>query len=191
MGRADSTRPLGPAPPPGAPARNQAVRGCSQPERVSTRWVGASRRRACGWQGRGNEPIPARLAPPPPPSRLTWAQPHLLCGRGLFGGVFGRAWQSPAEPGGALERAGGPSFQGFLGLPRSRPPRSRPGARRPPPACACGCEEGAVGAGVRARTRLCVGAPPQCAPRALRSRLCRCPQGLGWSQAGSPRAAPR
>lgn len=37
----------------------------------------------------------------------------------------------PDGSGGARERAGGASFQGFLGLPRWPPPRSRPGARRP------------------------------------------------------------
>lgn len=67
----------------------------------------------------------AREARPPPPRRLTWARPPPA---GLEGRARGRG---PAEPRRARERAGGASFQGFLALPRSRPPRSRLGARRP------------------------------------------------------------
>lgn len=106
------------------PARHQARRGRSLLERARTRWVVESRRRARSRCGTRNAPLLARLAPPPHPCLFTWARPTCSVGGACPGAC-------PDGPGGAGERAGGASFQGFLGLPRWPPPRSRPGARRP------------------------------------------------------------
>lgn len=147
----------GPSAPPGplrlfaALARPHRLGRCKPPPGV---------RRA----GKGKRACSRALGPAPTSRRLTWARPHLLCGRGLFGGVFWRAWRRPAEPGGAQERAGGPSFQGFLGLPRSRPRRSRPGARRP--RVRVGVRRG-ESVQERGREPACASARPRSALRAL------------------------
>ncbi|XP_061253105.1 transcription cofactor vestigial-like protein 4 isoform X8 [Bos javanicus] len=125
----------------------------------------------------------ARQAPPPPPGRLTWAGAPparrwgRARGRGL-GGPLG-ARQSPGEGGRRL----------IPGIPRAPALASAAepalGARRP--RVRLGVRSGRGQCGARARRRLRVGAPPECAPR---SRPCLCPQrgpaGPRWARREPP-----
>lgn len=169
-------------------ARLPARSSGSMPERVRTRRVGASRRRACGGRGRGNTPLLGARGPAPASPRAHLASAaHLLGGRGVSGGGSagpGGARQCPAEGGRRL----------IPGIPRASALASAAEpAWRAPPACACGCAEG-ESVRERGRERACASARPRSAPRApggpaSTPRLP--PTGPGRPEAGEPRAAPR
>lgn len=99
------------------PRRTLAARARGHPPGRRKLPPGARRR----GEGRGASPGRARPRPRLPDGSPGPA-PHLP---GAGGGPGGVALAGPLEPGRARARAGGASFQGFLALPRSRPPPSR------------------------------------------------------------------
>lgn len=139
--------------------------------------------------GEGKQASPPRARPRP---RLPARSPGLGRPPARWEGrVRGRVLAGQAEPGRARLRAGGASFQGFLPLPRSRPPRSRLGARRPRVRVGVrrGRQCGSAGASAPVRRRApgvrpaSSAAPPPPPPPS--------PTGLDRPGAGEPRAARR